>query len=118
MKYYRVEYICRFRINVTENKADKSRIEELVKISVKKTERYSGNNDNKSVAVMTELVKKELSEYFLVVTGTTATAEDGEMVFVVRLKDSEGEFINHTVAMNDNGNYVFDYEINKYKKLS
>ncbi len=63
-------------------------------------------------------LEKEITEYFLVVTGTTTTAEDGEMVFVVRLKDSNGEFVNQTVAMNDNGNYMFDYEINKYKKLS
>lgn len=61
---------------------------------------------------------KEISEYFLVATGTTTTAEDGELVFVVRLKDENGKFINHTVAFNDNGNYMFDYEINKYKKLS
>lgn len=62
-------------------------------------------------------LEKEITEYFLVVTGTTTTAEDGELVYVVRLKDSNGEFINDTVAMNDNGNYMFDYEINKYKKL-
>jgi len=63
-------------------------------------------------------LEKDITEYFLVVTGTTTTAEDGEMVFVVRLKDSNGEFVNQTVAMNDNGNYKFDYEISKYKKLS
>ncbi len=61
---------------------------------------------------------KEISEYFLVATGTTTTAEDGNMVFVIRLKEQNGEFINHTVAFNDDGNYMFDYEINKYKKLS
>ena len=61
---------------------------------------------------------KAISEYVLVVTGTTTTAEDGETVFVIRLKDKNGEFINHTVAFNDKGNYMFDYEINKYKKLS
>lgn len=61
---------------------------------------------------------KEITGYFLVATGTTTTAEDGSLVFVVRLRDENGEFINHTVAFNDDGNYMFDYEINKYKKLS
>ncbi len=63
-------------------------------------------------------LKKDITEYFLVIPGTTTTAEDGEMVFVVRLKDSNGEMINETLAMNDNGNYMFNNEINKYKKLS
>ncbi len=62
-------------------------------------------------------LEKELSEYFLVATGTMLTAEDGETVFVVRLKDAEGKTTDKTLAINDNGNYMFDSEINKYKKL-
>lgn len=63
-------------------------------------------------------LEKELSKYILVASGTTTTAENGEMVFVIRLYEKNGETTNNTLAFNENGNYVFDYEINKYKKLS
>lgn len=60
---------------------------------------------------------KEISEYILVVPGTTTTAENGETVYVIRLYEKTGEVTNHTVAFNDDGNYVFDYEVNRYVKL-
>lgn len=63
-------------------------------------------------------LKKEISEYILVVNGATAIAEDGEKVFVIRLYNEKGEAANETVSFNGTGNYMFDYEINKYKKLA
>ncbi len=63
-------------------------------------------------------LEKEISEYILVVPGTTTTAEDGKTVFVVRLYEKNGNVINHTVSFNDDGNYMFDYDANRYKKLS
>ncbi len=60
---------------------------------------------------------KEVSEYILVVPGTTTTAENGETVFVIRLYEKNGDVTNNTLAFNENGNYFFDYETNKYVKL-
>ncbi|MGN1317271.1 MAG: hypothetical protein ACI4VW_09480 [Acutalibacteraceae bacterium] len=60
---------------------------------------------------------KEISEYILVASGTTTTAENGETVYVIRLYEKDGEATNQTLAFNGNGNYVFDYEINRYVKL-
>ncbi len=62
-------------------------------------------------------LEKEISEYVLVVPGTTTTAADDEMVFVIRLYEKNGAVINNTVAFNENGVYMFDYEVNKYVKL-
>jgi hypothetical protein len=47
-----------------------------------------------------------------------AYAEDGKTVFVVRLYEKDGKVINDTVSFNDDGNYMFDYEANKYKKIA
>ena len=63
-------------------------------------------------------LKKEITEYILVVPGTTTTAEDGKTVFVVRLYEKDGKVINDTVSFNDDGSYMFDYEANKYKKIA
>ena len=63
-------------------------------------------------------LEKDLSEYILVVTGTTTTAENGETVYVIRLYEKTGEATNYTIAFNENGNYVFNYDINRYTKLS
>ena len=60
---------------------------------------------------------KEISEYILVAPGTTTTAENGETVFVIRLYEKSGKSTNNTLAFNTNGNYMFDFEINKYVKL-
>lgn len=85
--------------------------------------RYDENNNTKlhekfSSYEKKELgLKKELSEYVLVATGTTTTAENGETVYVIRLYEKTGEATNTTLAFNKNGNYVFDYEINRYVKL-
>lgn len=62
-------------------------------------------------------IDKEITEYILVVPGTTTTAENGETVFVIRLYGKSGEVTNSTLAFNENGNYVFDYELNKYVEL-
>lgn len=62
-------------------------------------------------------INKELSEYVLIVTGTTTTAENGETVYVVRLYKNDGETTNYTLAFNDNGCYKFDTEISNYVKL-
>lgn len=62
-------------------------------------------------------IKKELSEYVLVVPGTTTTAKNGEMVYVVRLYDKNGEVTNYTLAFNENNNFVFDYNENGYVEL-
>ena len=45
------------------------------------------------------------------------TAENGETVYVIRLYEKDGKATNQTLAFNGNGNYVFDYEINRYVKL-
>lgn len=85
---------------------------------------YDENNNRKlqekfsSYSKKTLGLKKELSEYVLVVTGTTTTAENGETVYVIRVYDKTGKATNKTLAFNENGNYVFDYEINRYTKLS
>ena len=63
------------------------------------------------------LIDKELSEYVLVVAGITTTAEDGETVYIIRLYEKTGELTNYTVAFNENGNYAYDTEENKYVKL-
>ena len=63
-------------------------------------------------------LEKEISEYKLVVPGTTTTAQDGELVFVVRLYEQNGNITNNTVAFNENAVYMFDYEVNRYVKLS
>lgn len=66
----------------------------------------------------TELkIKKTVSEYILVVTGTTTTAENGETVYVIRLYEKTGEMTNYTLAFNENGNYAYDSEANQYIKL-
>lgn len=62
-------------------------------------------------------LEKEISEYKLVVPGTTTTAQDGELVFVVRLYEKDGTVTNNTVAFNENAVYMFDYEVNRYVKL-
>ena len=62
-------------------------------------------------------LEKEASEYILVTTGTTTTAENGETVYIIRLYEKDGTATNQTLAFNGNGNYIFDYEINKYVKL-
>ncbi len=62
-------------------------------------------------------LEKELSEYILVVPGTTTTAENGETVYVVRLYEKDGKATNITLAFNDNACYVFNAEINRYVKI-
>ncbi len=84
---------------------------------------YDENNNQKLQEKFSSYNKKKLgldkavSEYVLVAAGTTTTAENGEMVYVIRLYEKTGEATNYTLAFNQNGNYVFDYEINKYVKL-
>lgn len=62
-------------------------------------------------------VDKELSEYVMVITGTTTTAENGEIVYIIRLYEKSGESTNSTLAFNENGNFKFDFGINKYVKI-
>ena len=62
-------------------------------------------------------IKKDLSEYVLIATGTTTTAQNGEMVYVVRLYSKNGEATNYTLAFNENNDFVFDYDVNKYVEL-
>ncbi len=62
-------------------------------------------------------IEKEISEYVLVVAGTTTTAADGEKVYVIRLYEKTGTTTNSTIAFNDEGNYYFNTEAGKYEKL-
>lgn len=62
-------------------------------------------------------IDKEISEYILVAAGTSTTAEDGETVYVVRLYEKDGTPTNKTLAFNENGNYVFNFKIDRYEKL-
>lgn len=62
-------------------------------------------------------IDKEISEYVLVVTGTTTTATDDEIVYVVRLYETNGDATNKTLAFNEKGEYVFDFEIDRYVEL-
>lgn len=62
-------------------------------------------------------LEKDLSEYILVATGTTTSAQNGETVYVIRLYDKNGDVTNHTLAFNENNNYMFDYDKNKYVAL-
>lgn len=84
---------------------------------------YDEENNEKLQEKFSSYSKKELgtekaiSEYVLVVTGTTTTAENGETVYVIRLYEKTGEATNITIAFNADGNYAYDNEINKYVKL-
>ncbi len=62
-------------------------------------------------------IDKAVSEYVLVVAGITTTAENGETVYIIRVYEKTGEMTNYTLAFNENGNYAFDVEENKYVKL-
>lgn len=62
-------------------------------------------------------LEKDLSEYILVVPGITTTAEDGATVYVVRLYNKNGDVTNYTLAFNENNNFVFDYNENRYVAL-
>lgn len=87
------------------------------------TFRYDENNNKKLQEKFSSYsknklgIEKELTEFILVTTGTTTTAENGETVYVIRLYEKTGEATNNTLAFNENGNYVFDYEKNKYVEL-
>ena len=63
------------------------------------------------------LIEKEISEYILVVAGITTTLENGETVYIIRVYEKTGEMTNYTLAFNENGNYAYDNEANKYIKL-
>lgn len=62
-------------------------------------------------------LEKEASEYILVVSGITTTIENDETVYIIRVYEKTGEMTNYTLAFNENGNYVYDNETNKYVKL-
>lgn len=62
-------------------------------------------------------LEKDLSEYVLVVSGTTTTAKNGETVYIVRLYEKNGGATNYTIAFNENNNFAFDYNENKYVNL-
>ncbi len=62
-------------------------------------------------------INKELSEYIMVIPGITTTAENGEVVYIIRLHEKSGEATNITLAFNENGNYKFDIDINGYVKI-
>lgn len=62
-------------------------------------------------------LKKEIGEYVLIASGTTTTAKDDKTVYIVRVYEKNGKFTNKTLAFNENGNYVFDYEANKYVEM-
>ncbi len=103
-----------------------STIQETVEDESTTTEpsfKYDENNNKKlqekfsSYSKKALGIEKELSEYVLVATGTTTTAENGETVYVIRLYEKTGKATNNTLAFNENGNYAFDYDINRYVEL-
>ncbi len=110
-----VDGAVEFNSSVTETKDQSSTTESAFQ--------YDEDNNEKLQERFSSYSKKQLgldkdiSEYILVVPGTTTTAANGETVYVIRLYEKNGEAINHTVAFNENGNYVFDYEGNRYVKL-
>jgi len=110
-----VDGAVEFNSSVTETKAQSSTTEPAFQ--------YDEENNEKLQARFSSYSKKQLgldkdiSEYILVVPGTTTTAANGETVYVIRLYEKNGEVTNNTVAFNENGNYVFDYEANRYVKL-
>ncbi len=63
-------------------------------------------------------LEKELAEYVLIAAGTTTTAENGESVYVIRLYEKDGTPTNVTIALNENGDYAFSTEVNKFVKIS
>ncbi len=107
---------------VEDSSVDSTKVQESD--STEKAFEYDKNNNKKlherfdSYSKEQLGLEKEISGYILVVPGTTTTAEDGKTVFVVRLYEKDGKAINHTVSFNDDGNYMFDYEANRYKKIS
>ena len=84
---------------------------------------YDVNNNNRLQEAFGDYsaeklgLTKELSEYVLVVPGTTTTAADGKTVYVIRLYEKTGTATNLTLAFNADGNYVFDVEAGKYQKI-
>ena len=99
----------------TENSEQSSTTEPAFKYDVennKKLQEKFSSYSKKKLGI-----EKEISEYVLVVTGTTTTAENGETVYVVRLYEKTGESTNNTLAFNADGNYAYDNELNKYVKL-
>lgn len=62
-------------------------------------------------------IDKEISEYVLVTAGTTTTASDGELVFVIRLYEKTGTATNFTLAFNEGRSYAFNAETGSYEKL-
>ena len=59
-------------------------------------------------------IEKNLSEYVLVVAGTTTTAENGETVYIVRIYDKDGDsnqaFYNRyqSVTLNNRAKCIAD----------
>lgn len=62
-------------------------------------------------------IKKELSDYVLVTSGTAATAADGKTVYVVRLYEKNGEITDISFAFNESGDYIFSEKDGEYIKV-
>lgn len=62
-------------------------------------------------------LKNKLSEYVLVMAGTTAIASDGETVYVVSVYNKAGEKTDVRLAFNEGNDYVFNEKADKFEKI-
>ncbi len=63
-------------------------------------------------------IEKELDEYILIATGNSATATDGEKVYIVYLYEKDGTKTSFKLAITDNGAYKFNETNKKFEKLN
>lgn len=62
-------------------------------------------------------LKNKLSEYVLVMAGTTAVASDNETVYVVFVYDKNGKQTDVRLAFNENNDYIFNKKADKFEKI-
>lgn len=60
---------------------------------------------------------KELAEYVFIVTGTPATAADGEKVYIVTVHEKNGDETGVKLAFSENGEYIHNSEKQVFEKL-
>lgn len=62
-------------------------------------------------------LNNKLSEYVLVMEGTTAIATDGETVYVVSVYDKNGKKTDARLAFNEQNDYVFNKKTDKFEEI-
>lgn len=62
-------------------------------------------------------LENKLSDYVLVMAGTSAIADDGETVYVVCVYNKDGTQTDIRLAFNENNDYIFSGKANKFEKI-